>query len=214
MRRIDATMLLPGLIALVGVGGPIGGAQPAETPDFKPTAPAHASRPFIIGADISWVQQQEDEGRRFSDHGVQKDIFVLLKEHGFNWIRLRVFYDPKTQRGYSSRGYCDLPHTLQMAKRIKAAGMGFLLDFHYSDTWADPGKQFKPAAWADLHGSELEKAVYDHTRQVVSELKKQGTLPDMVQVGNEISNGMLWPDGQVWKSGRWDIFCGLIKAGI
>jgi arabinogalactan endo-1,4-beta-galactosidase len=101
-----------------------------------------------------------------------------------------------------------------MAKRIKAAGMGFLLDFHYSDTWADPGKQFKPAAWADLHGSELEKAVYDHTRQVVSELKKQGTLPDMVQVGNEISNGMLWPDGQVWKSGRWDIFCGLIKAGI
>ena len=171
-------------------------------------------RPFIIGADISWVQQQEDEGRRFSDHGVQKDIFVILKEHGFNWIRLRIFYDPKATKGYSNKGYCDLPHTLQMAKRIKAAGMGLLLDFHYSDTWADPGKQFKPAAWADLHGSDLEKAVYDHTRHVVSELKKQGTLPDMVQIGNEISNGMLWPDGQVWKSGRWDTFCGLIKAGI
>ena len=89
---------------------------------------------YILGADISWVQQQEDEGRRFSDHEVPKDILVILKEHGFNWIRLRIFYDPKTKKGYSSKGYCDLPHTLQMAKRTKATGMGFLLDFHYSDT--------------------------------------------------------------------------------
>ncbi|MHB1034053.1 MAG: glycoside hydrolase family 53 protein [Pirellulales bacterium] len=125
-----------------------------------------------------------------------------------------AFLRSRRPEGHSAQGYCDLPHTLQMAKRIKDAGMGFLLDFHYSDTWADPGKQFKPAAWADLHGADLEKAVYDHTRQVMSALKQQGAPPDMVQIGNEISNGMLWPDGQVWRSGRWDTFCGLVKAGI
>jgi arabinogalactan endo-1,4-beta-galactosidase len=101
-----------------------------------------------------------------------------------------------------------------MAKRIKAAGMGFLLDFHNSDTWADPGHQVKPAAWTYLHGADLEKAVHDYTRDVVTALKKQGTPADMVQIGNEISNGFLWPDGNVWKTGKWDVFCGLIKAGI
>jgi arabinogalactan endo-1,4-beta-galactosidase len=169
---------------------------------------------FILGADISWVQEQEDEGVRFADHGTEKDVLTILKDHGFNWIRLRVFHNSKAEKGYSKKGYCDPNHTLVMAKRIKAAGMRFLLDFHYSDTWADPGHQFKPAAWANLHGAELEKAVHDHTRDVMAALKRQGTPPDMVQIGNEISNGFLWPDGNVWKSGKWDVFCGLIKAGI
>jgi arabinogalactan endo-1,4-beta-galactosidase len=170
--------------------------------------------PFILGADISWVQQQEDEGVCFSDHGNLEDLLAILKDHGFNWIRLRVFHDPKAEKGYSSKGYCDLDHTLAMAKRIKAAGMRFLLDFHYSDTWADPGHQVKPAAWVDLHGADLEKAVHDHTREVMAALKRQGTPPDIVQIGNEISNGFLWPDGNAWKSGKWDVFCGVIKAGI
>jgi arabinogalactan endo-1,4-beta-galactosidase/ribosomal protein L7/L12 len=168
--------------------------------------------PFILGADISWVQQQEDEGVRFSDHGKQQDLLAILKAHGFNWIRLRVFHNPKV--GYSKKGYCDLVHTLVMAKRIKAAGMRFLLDFHYSDTWADPGHQITPVAWKDLHGAELEEAVHNHTRDVVAALKQQGTAPEIVQIGNEISNGFLWPDGNVWKSGKWEVFCGLIKAGI
>jgi arabinogalactan endo-1,4-beta-galactosidase len=127
---------------------------------------------------------------------------------------LRIFVNPDGEGGYSKEGFCDLAHTLTMAKRIKAAGMGFLLDFHYSDTWADPGHQRKPEAWANLHGADLAKAVHDHTKDVMTALKKQGTSPDMVQIGNEISNGMLWPDGNVWKSGKWDVFCGLIKAGI
>ncbi|MHB0961089.1 MAG: glycoside hydrolase family 53 protein [Pirellulaceae bacterium] len=176
--------------------------------------PPVARPPFLVGADISWVQEQEDQGTRFSDGGEQKDILAILKDHGFNWIRLRLFCNPRSPKGYSDKGYCDLDHTLTMAKRIKAAGMGLLLDFHYSDTWADPGHQVKPAAWTDLHGAELEKAVHDHTRDVVAVLKSQGTPPDIVQVGNEISNGFLWPDGNVWKSGEWDVFCGLIKAGI
>jgi hypothetical protein len=125
-----------------------------------------------------------------------------------------VFHSSKVEKGYSKKGYCDLDHTLAMAKRIKAARMRFLLDFHYGDTWTDPGHQIKPMAWANLHGAELEKVVHDYTRDVVAALKKQGTPPDIVQIGNEISNGFLWPDGNVWKSGKWDVFCGLIKAGI
>jgi arabinogalactan endo-1,4-beta-galactosidase len=178
------------------------------------SAPKPPTVSFIFGADISWVQQQEDEGTRFSDQDVQKDIFGILGDHKFNWIRLRILNNPQAEKGYSRKGYCDLPHTLTMAKRIKAAGMGFLLDFHYSDTWADPGHQAKPAAWKDLHGKELEQAVHDYTKEVVAALKKQGTPPDTVQIGNEISNGFLWPDGQVWKSGDWDTFCGLLNAGI
>jgi arabinogalactan endo-1,4-beta-galactosidase len=181
---------------------------------FQRHAPSVARHSFILGADISWVQEQEDEGVRFSDRGKEQDILAILKAHGFNWIRLRVFHDPKAEKGYSKKGYCDLDHTLVMAKRIKAAGMRFLLDFHYSDTWADPGHQITPAAWTDLHGADLEKVVHHHTRDVVAALKKQGTPPDMVQIGNEISNGFLWPDGNVWKSGKWDVFCDLLKAGI
>ena len=119
----------------------------------------HASSAFIIGADISWVQQQEAEGTRWSNDGVQKDILAILEDHGFNWIRLRIFVNPEAEGGYSKEGFCDLEHTLQVAKRVKAAGMRLLLDFHYSDTWADPGHQTKPAAWSDLHGKDLEKAV-------------------------------------------------------
>lgn len=166
---------------------------------------------FILGADISFVQQQEDQGRTFKDNEVQKDIFDILKSHGFNYIRLRIFHNPKDPNGYSQKGYCDLPHTLQMAKRIKAAKMKFLLDFHYSDTWADPQKQFKPEAWQNLSFDELAKAVQDYTKEVITEFKKQGTPPDMVQIGNEINHGFIWPDG---KPEDWDKFTTLIKAGI
>jgi arabinogalactan endo-1,4-beta-galactosidase len=182
--------------------------------DSAARRPHTARSPFILGADISWVQQQEDEGVHFMDHGKQADILAILKSRGFNWIRLRIFHEPKVEKGYSRQGYCDLYHTLQLARRIQAARLRLLLDFHYSDNWADPGHQAKPRAWADLHGAELEKAVHDHTRDVVAALKRQGTPPNVVQIGNEISNGFLWPDGNVWKSGKWDEFCGLIKAGI
>ncbi len=178
-----------------------GGADPV------PAAPDA----FIIGADISWVQQQEDQGRKFKDNGVEKDIFQILKDHGFNAIRLRIFHNPQSPKGYSKQGYCDLPHSLKMAKRIKKAGMIFLLDFHYSDNWADPGKQYKPLAWENLPFDELVIAVGDYTKQVVAALKDQGTPADMVQIGNEISNGFLWPDG---KLDDWDKFTALIKAGI
>lgn len=152
----------------------------------------------ILGADISFLPQLEARGMKFSDRGVQKDVMDILKDHGFNYIRLRLFVDPANDSGYSpGKGFCDLPHTLEMAKRIKKAGMKFLLDFHYSDTWADPGKQFKPKAWKNLDFKDLAKKVYDYTTKVLLALKAQGTLPDMVQTGNEINHGILWPDGNI-----------------
>jgi len=135
-----------------------------------------------------------------------------MKDHGFNYIRLRIFNEPARDSGYSpGKGFCDLEHTKQMAKRIKAAGMKFLLDFHYSDTWADPGKQFKPAAWKNLSFTELKKALYDYTKNVLQELKAQGTLPEMVQVGNEINHGLVWPEGNVTNV---DSMAQLLSAGI
>ena len=136
-----------------------------------------------------------------------------LRDNGFNYIRLRLFVDPRSELGYSRReGYCDLEHTLQMAHRIKQAGMMFLLDFHYSDNWADPQKQIMPQAWQTYSYMEVQEALYNHTREVLEALVKQGTAPDMVQVGNEVSNGMLWPYGSVRHS--FEGLCGLLKEGV
>ncbi|WP_114790757.1 beta-galactosidase GalA [Niabella yanshanensis] len=166
----------------------------------------------MLGADISFLPQLEARGVKFSDKGEVKDAIDILKDHGFNYIRLRIFNNPAADSGYApGRGFCDLLHTLEMARRVKAAGMQLLLDFHYSDTWADPGKQFKPSAWKGKGFPELKRAVYDYTRDVMERLKKQGTLPDMVQVGNEINHGMIWPEGNI---GNLDSLSQLIYAGI
>ncbi|MFT3680471.1 MAG: beta-galactosidase GalA [Ferruginibacter sp.] len=152
----------------------------------------------MIGADISYLPELESKGIKFSDNGTEKDAIEILKAHGFNYVRLRLFNNPATDSGYSpGKGFCDLQHTLQMAKRVKAAGLKLLLDFHYSDYWADPGKQFKPAAWKGLNFTELKQALYDYTRKVMLALKEQNTIPDMVQVGNEINHGIVWPDGNI-----------------
>jgi beta-galactosidase len=152
----------------------------------------------MIGADISYLPELEARGIQFSDKGVKKDAIEILQSHGFNYVRLRLFHNPSLDSGYSpGKGFCDLANTLAMAKRVKASGMKLLLDFHYSDYWADPGKQYKPAAWKNLNFTELKKALYDYTKEVMLALKAQGTLPDMVQVGNEINHGIVWPEGNV-----------------
>ncbi|HEY8658651.1 MAG TPA: beta-galactosidase GalA [Hanamia sp.] len=196
----------------------IGQNQPINTADdpyiFSKQNIRSTARPTgkIIGADISFLPQLEARGFKFSDKGIQKDVFEILKDHGFNYIRLRLFVDPSNDSGYSpAKGFCDLQQTLQMAKRIKKAGMKFLLDFHYSDTWADPGKQFKPAAWKNLNFKELAKTVFDYTTKVLQALRAQGTLPDMVQTGNEINHGILWPDGNVQ---HLDSLSVLLNAGM
>lgn len=166
----------------------------------------------VIGADISFLPQLESRGMKFYDKdGKPDDVMKILKDHGFNYIRLRIFDHPENAKGYSpQKGFCDLEHTKQMAKRIKAAGMKFLLDFHYSDTWADPQRQDKPAAWSKLDYNLLKDSVYIYTKNVMQALRDQGTAPDMVQIGNEINHGLLWPDGGI---NNLDTLANFIYAG-
>ena len=145
---------------------------PAQLASAPPaTQPLHRSAPYVIGADISWVQEDEAEGSTFYDHGQQKDVFQIFKDYGFNYIRLRVFVNPGVAawicRHAAKRRSAIAEHTLVDGQARPCAGMGLLVDFHYSDTWADPGKQFKPAAWENLDFPRLSKAVYDHTHAVL-----------------------------------------------
>ncbi|WP_379129021.1 arabinogalactan endo-beta-1,4-galactanase [Paenibacillus sp. sgz500958] len=189
-------------------------------------------RTFINGMDISFLDEIEQGGgtfkARFVDERIDKgtraskgetgamageikDLLAILKGNGVNSIRLRIWNEPPG-------GYCNLERTLVMAKRIKEAGLGFLLDFHYSDKWADPQNQWKAAAWEALDFPELQTAVYEYTQQVLTALKEQGTLPDMVQIGNEITPGMLWPEGKVDGDSdtqeQWEQLVALVQAGI
>ena len=185
--------------------------QPAPDRSYSFRPPAQKEMDRMLGADISFLPELEARGMKFSDRGVEKDAIQILKDHGFNYVRLRIFNDPAHDSGYApKKGFCDLENTKKMAKRVKAAGMKLLLDFHYSDYWADPGKQYKPAAWKDLSFPDLKKAMYDFTRRVIRELKEQGTTPDMVQIGNEINHGILWPEGNV---SNMDQLAQLLNAG-
>ncbi|RUS46575.1 glycosyl hydrolase 53 family protein [Cohnella sp. AR92] len=169
---------------------------------------------FIKGADISTLQSIEDAGGKYYDNGQEKDLLEILKDHGVNYIRLRIWNNPVEAGGSDEQGqggYNDLAHTIEMAKRVKEAGLKLLLDFHYSDFWADPGKQVKPAAWADLDYEGLKQAVYDYTADTLDGLAEEGAYPDMVQIGNEINNGMLLPDGS---TSNYDQLAELLKSGI
>lgn len=165
----------------------------------------------MIGADISFLPQMEESGQKFYENGKEIDAIRLLKEHGFNFIRLRIFVNPENEKGYApGKGYCGLAYTLDMARRIREAGMSLLLDFHYSDYWADPQQQNKPLAWQGLGFDLLGDSVRTYTARVLTALKAQGTPPAMVQVGNEINHGLLWPDGHISQPDR---LAALLKAG-
>jgi beta-galactosidase len=189
------------------------------SPDFKYQTPLENQLPptkvpidRMIGADISFLPQMEDKGKVFYENGKPIDAIQLLKNHGFNYIRLRIFVNPENEEGYSpGEGFCGLDHTLSMAKRVKTAGLNLLLDFHYSDYWADPQQQYKPQAWENLSFEILKDSVRSYTSRVLLALKKQGTIPDMVQIGNEINHGLLWPDGHISNP---DQLAELLIAGV
>jgi arabinogalactan endo-1,4-beta-galactosidase len=160
---------------------------------------------YAIGADLSFMKQAEDAGFVFKEDGEGKPCLQIFTEHGYNWIRLRLFHTP-------TRLPNNLEYTIALAKDAKDRGMKFLLDYHYSDTWADPGKQFLPVAWEDLSHDELVDSVFEYTKATMIAFREAGAFPEMVQVGNEISNGMLWPDGKLPEG--WDNFAELVQAGI
>lgn len=178
--------------------------KPIPVPDPEPE-PVQAT--FARGADVSWVTQMEKEGCRFYDAaGTQTECMALLKSLGMNAIRLRVWVSPKD-------GWCGKDDVVAKAKRAKALGMRVMIDFHYSDSWADPGKQNKPEAWKNLDLSGLKKAVADHTTEVLNALKAAGVTPEWIQVGNETTGGMLWPDGQNYTDAGFASYVQLHNAG-
>ena len=151
--------------------------------------PAPPLQPLIKGADISWISEMEAAGKKFyTTNGVERDPVLLMKDLGMNAIRLRVWVNP-------ANGWNGLQDVIQKAMRVKQAGLKLLIDFHYSDSWADPGKQNPPAAWAGLGVGALCDSVRAHTTRVLSALLLRGVTPEWVQIGNEIPGGLLWPDG-------------------
>ncbi|MFQ2906082.1 arabinogalactan endo-beta-1,4-galactanase [Aeromonas allosaccharophila] len=163
------------------------------------------STAMVKGADVSWLTQMEQSGYRFyNDSGKQQDLLLTLKQHGINAIRLRVWVNP-------AGGWNGLNDVIAKAKRAKAAGFDIMIDFHYSDSWADPGKQTKPAAWQSYTFEQLMSNVYWHTYNSLVALKQAGITPKWVQVGNETNNGMLWDDGKA--SANMRNFAWLINSG-
>jgi arabinogalactan endo-1,4-beta-galactosidase len=160
---------------------------------------------YTSGVDVSFPKQAEDRGVVFKDNGVAKPALQIFREHGFNWARLRLFHSPTNLPN-------NLTYTVASAKEAKKLGFKLLLDFHYSDGWADPDKQWQPKAWAGMTHSQLVQAVFEYTRDTLRAFDEAGVAPDMVQPGNEITPGMLWPDGKLPE--RWNNFADLLKAGI
>ena len=170
----------------------------SETPSSSSAQPIKID--FYNGADISEVQEYERNNTKFYDvDGKESDIFTILKNHGFNSIRLRTFVSPKAKYGYAASGcghdseaYGDKDHVVAFAKKVRAAGMGLLVDIHYSDVWADPGKQIIPERWRNVNNANaMADSVYAYTKDLMLALKNAGATPDMVQIGNETTPGIL-----------------------
>ena len=166
-----------------------------------------ASADFALGADTSWVSEMEVAGKKFYDaNGTETDCFELMKQYNMNAIRLRVWVNPT-----GTDKYCDKEHMIAKAERAHKLGMDVMVDFHYSDSWADPQKQNIPSAWKSHDYATMKQDVADHTTDVLQGLKDKGITPKWVQVGNEISNGFLWEVGQADKNPKQ--YAGLFAAG-
>ncbi|EML9046199.1 arabinogalactan endo-beta-1,4-galactanase [Enterobacter cloacae] len=205
--------------ALLAVCLSCGLAASAFAADAVKTRPFNAMpADFIKGADISTLLEAEQHGAKFyNQNGQQQDAIAILKANGVNYVRLRLWVDPQDASGKTyGGGSNNLENTIALAKRVKAQGLKLLLDFHYSDFWTDPGKQFKPKAWEKMDYPQLKTAIHDYTRDTIARFKQEGVLPDMVQIGNEINGGMLWPEGKSWGQGggEFDRLAGLLNAAI
>lgn len=178
---------------------------PVDHPQDKAPQPAPKAMELARGADVGWLSEMEASGRKFQDAtGRQGDLLEILKGLGINSIRLRVWVNP-------TDGWCGKEDVLKMAKRASAMGFRMMIDFHYSDSWADPGKQTKPAAWASHGMDALKTDVAHHTTDVLTALKNAGVTPEWVQVGNETNNGMLWEEGKA--SVNMANFAALVQSG-
>ena len=199
MSRSPRTLVLLALVVLFAT------ATSSQARKATPKPPV-----FLTGGDVSFLAREEQLGALYKDNGQPQDALQIFKAHGCNTMRLRLWVHPDGQ----GMNISDLPYTLALGKRIKKAGLRLLLDLHYSDTWADPAHQAKPAAWKDLTFDQLTRQVETYSRDVITTFRKNGAMPDIVAVGNETPNGMLWPDGKVEEPGGWVKYGALIKAGL
>ncbi len=172
---------------------------------------------MILGIDASTYLEELEHGAKYFDNGVQIDPLDAFVQNGVNWFRIRVWNNPRSDSGEPYlAGTCGFQHYLKLAKVVKNKGYNILLDFHYSDFWADPGKQMVPKAWRGFDVDQLAQAVGQFTESCLKRAQKEGVAPQMVQIGNEITNGMLWPlcklelDG---KRGNYPNFLKVLDAG-
>lgn len=173
-----------------------------SAPEF-PDVPLAAN--FAKGADVSWMTEMEASGLKFyNNSGTQQDLLQILKDKGINSIRLRTWVNPLS-------GWCNTEDMVNKAVRANTMGFRIMLDIHYSDTWADPAVQTKPAAWSAQPFATLKTSVYDYTVSVMTALKNKGITPEWVQVGNETNDGMLWEDGKASVSMK--NYADLVQAG-
>lgn len=172
---------------------------------------------FIVGTDFSDLAFFESRGAKYKDGGQAMDGLQILKNHGFNCVRLRLWTSSTNQAAANPYNYGNnLAYTLPLAVRVKKAGLLFSLDFHYSDTWADPAKQFTPAAWTNMDIGQLVSEMHLYNSNAIATFAAAGAMPDYVQVGNEITGGMLWPLGKVSgnDTGSWTNLAQLMKAAV
>ena len=179
--------------------------------------PTEVHKGFIKGMDISMLPELESMGVKYYEQDVEKDLVKILKDNGVNYVRARLWVDPRSADGaFFGGGNSTLERAIELGKRAQENGMKYLLDLHYSDFWTDPGKQFKPKGWENLSFEELVQKVYEHTDEVMKAHRNAGVVPDMVQVGNELNSGMLWPEGKSWGGDgkEFDRLSLLLKSGI
>ena len=198
-------LLLPLLALTVGLSCACGDKDDNETP-AKVDIPA-----FATGADISWASEMEKNGKTFKTRAGEKaDLLTVLKDTGVDAIRLRVWVDP-------DGGWSGKDDVVAMARRVTAAGLPLMVDFHYSDFFADPGNQTVPAAWKGDTGdiAKMSAHVQEHTADVLNALRKAGVSPAWIQIGNETRTGMLWPTGQLknYSDAEWEAFARLYRTG-
>ena len=182
-----------------------------------------ASAQKYVGGDISMLKKFLDEGAVYNDKdGNAVEPLAFMKAQGWNAMRVRLFVDPsKASAQHKKEGVIqDLDYVKALGKSIKEAGFQFMLDFHYSDTWTDPGKHATPSAWSSLNAEQMKAKIAEYTKQCLQELKLAGAEPDFIQTGNEITTGMLWPTGQIYAGGgaptggSWDNFAGYLASAI
>lgn len=176
--------------------------------------PVEHSDDYIIGVDVSSVIAVEEAGGiYYNDQGQEQDVFEIFKDYGVNYVRIRLWNEPYTETGdYYGGGNNDIETAIKIAKRAARVGMRIALDFHYSDFWADPSKQAVPRAWADHDYDQLVDDIYDYTYDTLLRFEEEGVRPHMVQIGNEINNGFVWPEGAMSKGSS--KVAGLIQSGI